>query len=144
MFDEAPIQMSSKGKYYLDIIHLWNKRKYFSVVHAFLVRNSLDDHVSLVMFKKTIGGKIGLIDPYTLHEMRSLQSRNKFPRLILLQGINFSSHGSFSFYYSLSINMLVFQHLSQHYVKIFSLRRDKRHKDFRRGNHKWRKPLNFL
>ena len=85
-----PTKMSGKIKDQLDIIHLCDKIKGFSIIDAFLLRESLGDQMSLVAFKNTIRGKLGLIDPSKLHDIHSLGLGNNFPCLILLQGITFN------------------------------------------------------
>ena len=105
-------KMSSKRNDQSDIIHLYDKRNGLSIVDAFLLRESLEYQMNLVAFNNTIEGKLGLIYPLTLQHILSLKSRNKFPHLILLQGINFRSHSSFPFWYSISIIICV-------WIKIF-------------------------
>ena len=96
-----------KGKNQSNRVHLCRRDTGFSVVNAFLLRESLRDQTSLVAFNNTIESKLGLVNPLTFHNIPSLQPRNKFPSLIILQRINFNSHRISPFKHSFRINISV-------------------------------------
>ena len=56
-----PTKTRSKGKDQLDIIHLHNMQKGFSIVNAYLLREAIGDQMILLVFNNTVQGQLGLI-----------------------------------------------------------------------------------
>ena len=73
---DFPSEVSSKGKNQSNEVHLCNRGKGLSVVDSFLLREAFRDQMSLVMLKRTIQGKFGLINPSVFNKIISNRLRN--------------------------------------------------------------------
>jgi hypothetical protein len=73
---DFPSKTSSKGNNQLSKVHLCNRGKGFNVVNTFLLRKSLRNKEGFMSLNNTFRGKLGHVDPSTLHNVLSLQLGN--------------------------------------------------------------------
>ena len=100
-------EVRSKGKDQWNRVHIWKRNKGFSVVDAFLLRESFHNQTRFVMLNSTFRGKYDSIKPLTFNNILFGRSRNYITSMILLQRIHIILHRLLSFRFPLCISIIL-------------------------------------